>query len=223
MKKNLLLLLGLLAATATFSHEADAGESCKDVKECIELASKLTNKKYIFQKDLQGGFESTENVEWNKDNVDTLLPIVLNQFNMARVQVSEDQYLLINDRDVRYHSFPIYKVKTNDVLDLPKTFDYYTLVVSLKNPEVAPSISRSLRPFMWRYGRIIENTLSGELVLMSTGANINNMFEYIKKFDQKPSKEALKKFERNLKNDQTNQHKNKEKTHDHKNTHKKGD
>lgn len=216
--------MALLIATATFSRESEAGESCKDIKSCIELTSKLSNKKYIFSKDLQGGFESSGELNWTKENAETLLPVVLSKFNKARVQVDEDHFIVIDERDVRYHSFPLHKVTTSDVLDLPKTFDYYTLVVKLKNPEVAPSIASSLRPFMWRYGRIIENKLSGEVVLMSAGTNIHTLFEILKEIDKKPSKEALAKFEKFSREDRRERYSNKEKTHDKiKNAHKKGD
>lgn len=216
--------MALLIATATFSQESEGSEKCNSLKECVELTSKLSNKKYIFNKDLQGGFESTDEFNWTKENAETLLPVVLNKFGKARVKVDEDHYLVIDEREVRYNSFPLYKVTTNEVLDLPKTFDYYTLFVRLKNPEVAPSITRNLRPFLWRYGRIIENNLSGDMVLMSTGVNIHSLFNLIKEFDKKPSKEALVKFEKLLKEDRKEKNNNKEKTHGKiKNTHKKGD
>ncbi len=163
--------------------------NCKKVIDCIELYSKLTGEKVIYEKDLKGVFNYSENLEINKENIELVLSKLLEMSGLARVKIDKNLSRIINARDIRYTPVP----QLNGDKDIiPNTSDYYLVSFTMKHVEDASDIVRNFRPFMTRYGRILDIRRSNTILITDTGANINRLKDLIKILDVPISSEKLK-------------------------------
>ncbi|MDD0854888.1 hypothetical protein HBN50_17440 [Halobacteriovorax sp. GB3] len=195
MKKQAILLGSFVLLASIFPLNSSAAESCNEVKECLDLASKLTGKSYTTTIKLQGGVTNSDDLKWNQSNADKLITSLLFESNLIRVPIDEKTYKIVESRDVRYQSLPIMNVNTkSDSTGIPKTHDFFMASYTLTHPNSGALIARALRPFISRYGRIIESKLASTLIIQDTGLNINRLHTLIGKLDVKPSKEALREL-----------------------------
>ena len=86
-------------------------------------------------------------------------------------------YKIMNIRDIRYVPTKIYTGSYT-----PDTERHVMKVISLKNVD-ANEISRNFRPFMSRYGRIIDIKQTNTVIISDTGANISRLEKLIKFLD----------------------------------------
>jgi type II secretory pathway component GspD/PulD (secretin) len=77
---------------------------------------------------------------------------------------------------------------------IPSNFDYIMVTVKLKNPHIASEVSRNFRPFMSRYGRIIDIKNPGIIIINDTGKNVHRLLSLIEILDKKPSKAELEAY-----------------------------
>jgi general secretion pathway protein D len=94
-------------------------------------------------------------------------------------------YKIINSRDIRYTPSSIYTGQYT-----PDTENYVMRIISLKNVSSA-EISRSFRPFMSRFGRIIDIKQTNTVIIHDTGMNINRLMKLIKFLDVPGHDETL--------------------------------
>ena len=94
-------------------------------------------------------------------------------------------YKVINARDVRYVPTKIYTGSYT-----PDTEAHVMKVISLKNVD-AGEISRNFRPFMSRYGRIIDIKQTNTVIISDTGSNIARLEKLIKFLDVPGYEETL--------------------------------
>lgn len=94
---------------------------------------------------------------------------------------------IINTRDIRYTPTKLY-----DSSDFPKTDEYILVLHKLKNP-LANEITRNMRPFMSRYGRIIDFSDAHSITIQDRGSNINRLIHLIDSLDNEKSVDRLKK------------------------------
>lgn len=94
-------------------------------------------------------------------------------------------YKIINARDVRYTPTKIYTGTYT-----PETENYVMRIIPLKNISTG-EITRSFRPFMSRYGRIIDIKQTNTIIIHDTGANINRLVRLIKFLDVPGHEESL--------------------------------
>lgn len=97
-------------------------------------------------------------------------------------------YKVINSRNIRYSTTQLY---TSD--DFPKTDEYIFVVHHLKNP-LARNITRNMRPFLSRYGRIVDFSDAHSIALHDRGKNIKRLIDLINNLDNSPNIERLKKY-----------------------------
>jgi type II secretory pathway component GspD/PulD (secretin) len=185
--KFLIVLSILLTTQLTFAKT----KTCKNLDTCIELVSKLTKKKYIIDKDVKGAIKVSSNFKLNKENADDFLSEVLSINGYTRVPSKKDQWTIINTRDVRYMPTKNYIYGKDKI---PTNFDYIMVTVKLKNPHIASEVSRNFRPFMSRYGRIIDIKNPGIIIINDTGKNVHRLLSLIEILDKKPSKEELEAY-----------------------------
>lgn len=202
----------------TFSFVLHAND-CTDLNKCIEMVSKLTGKKYIYDsKMISGGVQETTNNQLNSENADTLITYILNLNNYARVPVEKDTYLIIFARDVRYHMFPTINVDSETPPTVVPNYDYYMMSFKFKHHAHGQlrEAANSLRPFMSRYARIIEFKGPGTITFQEHAANLVKAYGLIKSFDREWTKEEIKaakereaefKEERRLERKEGNQNK----------------
>lgn len=102
--------------------------------------------------------------------------------------VTEGSFLrIIATRDIRYTPTKLY-----DSNEFPKTDEYILVLHKLKNP-LASEITRNMRPFMSRYGRIIDFNDAHSIAIQDRGSNINRLINLIDNLDNSKSVTRLKK------------------------------
>lgn len=182
-----IILMGLLFSSATF------GASCKDVKSCIELTAKLTGDQYLMDKDVKGVLDHSKAFDINKDNANFYLSYILNLAGYTRVKLNDNTWSVINARDIRYQA--VTKL-TYGKDPIPNDYDHYMVSIKLKNPYLTSEVTRNFRPFMSRYGRIIDLKDPGMIIINDTGKNIQRLVSLINEMDKELTPMERKKYER---------------------------
>lgn len=91
-------------------------------------------------------------------------------------------------RDVRYAALDAY----TQIDEVPRTFQYAKYVYKMKNIS-GNDLARNLRPFLSRYGRVIDGPEGKSLVLSETGKNIHRVHQLLELIDSEEfQKERLK-------------------------------
>jgi len=188
------LLITVLTITSASSFAAS--KKCSELQSCIELASKLTNKKYIMDRDVKGKINFTENFKITKENADSFISHALYMAGYTRVPFNKNEWSIINARDVRYQAVPSYQYGKDTI---PETFDYISTTIKLKNPHIASELSRNFRPFMSRYGRTIDLKSPGVISINDTGKNVHRLIKLVYQIDHKPREDELEKIEEDKK------------------------
>lgn len=190
---KLLIVLSLLTSSVAMAKT----QQCKDIKTCISLVSELTDIQYIIDKDVKGSFDMTKNYTITKENAEAFLSHALYMTGYTKVPTNKNEWTVINARDVRYVSTPTYNYPKEKV---PETFDHVMVTIKLKNKYIVSDISRNFRPFMSRYGRIIDLKRPGIIIISDTGKNINRLLKMIELIDYKPSEDEIEALEQEKKN-----------------------
>ena len=94
-------------------------------------------------------------------------------------------YKIVQSRDIRYTPTKIYTGTYT-----PETENYVMRIITLKNVN-STEVTRSFRPFMSRYGRIIDIKQTNTIIVQDTGANINRLVRLIKFIDVPGHEESL--------------------------------
>lgn len=94
-------------------------------------------------------------------------------------------YKIVQARDIRYTPTKIYTGSF-----APDTENYVMKIIPLKNIN-STEVTRSFRPFMSRYGRIIDIRQTNTVIVQDTGSNINRLNRLIKFIDVPGHEESL--------------------------------
>lgn len=195
---RIIALVTAVIIPSFFVLTADAGNlktKCNNLEKCAETVSQLTNRQYIFPGKLKGKVSGTEGVDFTAENADSLYSQILNENGYTRILLEDKKtYRIINSRDVRYNPVPQVDSTYDSEPVLPNNSDYHMMAYQLRNPVISSVVTRSLRPFMSRYGRIIDNKLNGTLLVQDTALNLKRMYGLIKKMDNEPSRELRIKW-----------------------------
>lgn len=92
---------------------------------------------------------------------------------------------IVNSRDIRYTPTKIYTGNYT-----PDTENYVMRIIPLKNIS-STEVTRSFRPFMSRYGRIIDIKQTNTIIVQDTGDNINRLVRLIRFIDIPGHEETL--------------------------------
>ena len=186
----ILATTALVASPIAFgkNHNRGGKNSCKNVVSCVELVSKLTGKSYSASTKLEGKVWSSKSFKLTKENADSYLSEVLHDHGYTRVKVNDNRYRIVQARDIRYTPTMMYNGNTEKV---PMSDDYVMVSYKMKDGGLTTEVTRSFRPFMSRYGRIIDMKPQGTLIFQDTGRNANRLMNLLKKLDKKPTKEEL--------------------------------
>lgn len=111
-----------------------------------------------------------------------LTALNLNGYTLVK---SGNFYKIVNARDIRYTPTKIYTGSYT-----PETENYVMRILPLKNID-STEVSRSFRPFMSRYGRIINIKQTNTIIVQDTGSNINRLVRLIKFLDIPGHEETL--------------------------------
>lgn len=122
--------------------------------------------------------------------LEAILDNLLNAHGYSLLE--ENGFLTVfSSRDSRYAALPNY-----DASDVPTTERYVFAHHVMKYP-FANSVSRGLRPFMSRYGRIVSFSDGHTITISDTGKNVKRLMILINSFD---TKEAYNKLLHEKKN-----------------------
>ena len=155
-----------------------------DILELTKHMQKLTGINLILDKDVKG---KVSIMAPSAITVGDAWKAYLAALNMAGYTLvkSGEFYKVINARDVRYTPTSIYTGAYT-----PDTEAHVMKILALKNVD-ASEISRNFRPFMSRYGRIIDIKQTNTIIISDTGANINRLERLIKFLDVPGFEESL--------------------------------
>lgn len=168
---------------------------CQSLQECVDNFGALEKKSYISSEKLKSNDFRSLNLSGSLSELDNSMSFILNQNGYTRVpQPGGKLTYIVPTRDIRYNPTPLYD--SNDVTKIPLNYDYFMVKHKLKNRFLSSDITKSLRPFMSRYGRIIDQPDGGQIILQDTGRNIHRLLELIKDFDVELTKEELKEVKR---------------------------
>jgi type II secretory pathway component GspD/PulD (secretin) len=192
--KRTLATATLLALTLpTFG----ASLECDKLNDCLQKYENLSQKKYVTAKPLKGDNINFK-IKGSLEKIDHAFSFLLNQHGYTRVRQPKDNpSIIISTRDIRYNPTPL--IDSKDLGSIPHNYDYFMVNHTLKNKFLGKDITRALRPFMSRYGRIIVNEKSGMITLQDTGLNIHRLLKLINEYDIQLSEEevmAIKKEQR---------------------------
>lgn len=196
MKK--IVFISAVVIPTFFVLTAKAGNlktKCATLEKCAETVSQLTDRQYIFPGKLKGKIKGTEGVDFTAENADSLYSHILNENGYTRVLLDDGRtYRIINSRDVRYTPVPQVTSNYDKAPQLPNTSDYHMMTYTLKYPLISKEMTRSLRPFMSRYGRIIDNKVGGTIIVQDTALNLKRIYGLIKQMDNEPTREMRNKW-----------------------------
>jgi general secretion pathway protein D len=196
LNKYLLTTIAIFSSFTTFSAELN----CNDISGCLKEYSNISGEKYLIPNKVKGK-DFQINLSGDKKKIDFALSFLLNQNGYTRVKQPEtDLTVIIPTRDIRYNPTPL--ISSDNIGKVPKNYDYFMIKHKLKNKILGKDITRSLRPFMSRYGRIIINQTPGIITLQDTGVNIHRLLELIKDYDAELSQDEIKDIKRRQKEDQ---------------------
>lgn len=126
-----------------------------------------------------------------KENIDLYISAVVAEVGYTILQDKElNQIRVIPSRDIRYNGRALY----TDISHVPDDYNYTMFSMRLKHA-LARDITRNMRPFMSRYGRIIEERNSNTLILLDTGKNVRRLYELISSVDNEKFSERVRFLE----------------------------
>lgn len=134
----------------------------------------------------------SKNFKITKENVGDLISENLFINGFTRIKSKPDQWTIVSARDVRYTATGFLMYGKDQI---PDNYDYQTVHIKLKNPYLAPELSRNFRPFMSRYGRVIDIKETGTLIINDTGKNIHRLLKLVETTDKSLTKDEREKYE----------------------------
>jgi general secretion pathway protein D len=155
-----------------------------DIMELTKHMQKLTGINLILDKDVKG---KASIIAPTPITVGDAWKAYLTALNMAGYTLVKAGafYKVIATRDIRYTPTKIYTGNYT-----PDTENYVMRVIALKNVSAA-EIARNFRPFMSRYGRIIDIKQTNTVIMADTGTNINRLVKMVKFLDVPGHEETL--------------------------------
>lgn len=155
-----------------------------DIMEITRHMQKLTGINLILDKDVKG---KVSIIAPTPITVGDAWKAYLAALNMAGYSLVKSGafYKVINAREIRYTPTKIYTGNYT-----PDTENYVMRVISLKHVSAA-EIARNFRPFMSRYGRIIDIKQTNTIIIADTGSNINRLAKMVKFLDVPGHEDSL--------------------------------
>lgn len=155
-----------------------------DILELTKHMQELTGINLILDKDVKGKVSISAPTPITVGDAWKAYLAALNMAGYTLVKAGAF-YKIINARDVRYVPTKIYTGGYT-----PDTEAHIMKVMTLRHVD-APEISRNFRPFMSRYGRIIDLKQTNTVIISDTGSNIARLVTLINFLDVPGFEESL--------------------------------
>lgn len=145
---------------------------------------KLTGLNLILDKDIKGKITITTPSPITMGDAwkAYLEALSINGYSLVK---SGAYYTIVNNRDIRYSPTTMYTGTYS-----PNTENYVMQIIPLKYV-ASREVANSFRPFMSRYGRIIEIKQTNTVIVQETGTHINRLMKLIKFIDIPGHEEGL--------------------------------
>ncbi len=147
-----------------------------DILKITEKMQALTGINLILDKDVKGKVSISAKTPITVGDAWKAYLTALNMAGLALVKTGAF-YRIINARDIRYTPTKIY---TGEYV--PNVENYMMKIIALKHVD-ANEIVRNFRPFMTRYGRILDIKQTNTIIVTDTGTNINRLMKLVKFLD----------------------------------------
>ena len=154
------------------------------LKDLTNHMQKLTGINLIIDKELKGKISITAPTPITIGDAWKAFLTALNVNGYSLVK-SGAFYKIVNTRDIRYTPTRIYTGSYT-----PSTENYAMRILPLKFI-TASEVTRSFRPFMSRYGRILDIRQTNTIIIQDTGDNINRLVRLIQFVDVPGHEETL--------------------------------
>jgi general secretion pathway protein D len=158
------------------------------IVEFVKDYAYVTGKPVLSEKlrDSQGGITFNLNTKISISDFEKMFYTIIESKGYSAL-IDGSFVRIIETRDMRYMPSDFYKS------DAVPNIDRFVMVIHrLQNP-VASSISRNMRPFLSRYGRIIDFGDEHSIAINDTGSNINRLLKIISNLDTKDSLKRIMK------------------------------
>jgi len=155
-----------------------------DIMELTLHMQKLTGINLILDKEIKGKVSITAPTPITVGDAWRAYLTALNMAGYTLVKTGAF-FKIIQSRDVRYTATKIYTGGYT-----PDTENHIMKIVALKNVD-ASEIARNFRPFMSRYGRIIDLKQTNTIIISDSGSNISRLEKLIKFLDVPGHEETL--------------------------------
>ncbi|MDD0852302.1 type II secretion system secretin GspD [Halobacteriovorax sp. GB3] len=154
------------------------------LEELTKHMQKLTGINLIMDKDLKGKVSITAPQPITVGDAWKAFLTALNMKGYTLVK-SGAFYKIVQTREIRYTPTKIYTGEYT-----PETENFSMRIIPLKNVS-SSELTRSFRPFMSRYGRIIEIKQTNTIIIQDSGTNINRLVRLIRFIDVPGHEESL--------------------------------
>nr|MBA2403826.1 hypothetical protein [Bdellovibrionales bacterium] len=129
--------------------------------------------------------------EVKKEQIENYISILLSQSGNAVIRMPDSPNMqVISARDIRYTTVPVYKT----LEAIPKNDNQAQFTYSLKHID-ASELSRNLRPFMGRYGRVIDIRHANAIHIADTGNNLRKLAQIVLHLDTEEFKKSQAEIE----------------------------
>lgn len=172
-------ILGLLFLCTSINA---ATLDCTGVKDCLSSYSEVTKADHQLLTRVKEIEKLKLKVDGDNKELEEALTFFLNQHGLTRVKYDSDNFYVVSTRDIRYTPTNTYKAEELGMV--PRTFDYVMAHINLKNIK-SSGLTSSFRPFMSRYGRIIDVTNTNSVIIQDTGMNVHRLLGLISELEVK--------------------------------------
>jgi len=170
--KIILLLTCFLSSYAYPSFN----KNCKKLNRCAEFISKELGVNFLLPKKFDSKISYTKGKEIKKEQYLNIFDHILYQNGFAKIKIDNSNYRIVNARDMRYEAHPQIEVsKENFKEKIPNTYSYVRVVMHAKSNDEIESFVKNSRPFLSRYGRIVNNNKNHTVVIQDTGVHARSM------------------------------------------------
>lgn len=185
--KTLLLLMALISTSfAAVLEETPEGDYriTKPVVTAGEMLDAYVNlKKLNLSADRDFPYQKSFQVNGltiiKSSQIDSYVTNLVAQSGMTMVRFPDSNLVkVLNARDIRYETIPVHK----KVSAIPKDHSWSQMVYTLKYIEPS-QLTRNLRPFLSRYGRIIDEKYSNVIYITEENANLRRLMDIIQFLD----------------------------------------
>lgn len=151
------------------------------LSQLVKEYAKLKDYDLIIAEDPKESYELYGPRRITKDDLDLFVTSILSQSSYAlSVNEALKQITVMQARDIRYTSNQIFK----NIEAVPNDYNYYQLYVPLNYID-SDNVSRNLRPFISRYGRVIDDRVSNAIIILDRGIQLKWISKLIKILDTK--------------------------------------